>query len=127
MQSSCATSGTRSTCSVHASSRLSRAHSIALRFGDEEAAHEIRVLLDHVVAGDEAGRVDREPGLDERKHHDLFSRARRRLVLVVVVHGEDGAASIFFEMSSAAMADASEFDQMILDGSVPARSATLGK
>ena len=40
---------------------------------------------------------------------------------------KNGAASIFFEMSSAAMADASEFDQMILEGSVPARSATLGK
>src|SRR5262245_38218176 len=53
--------------------------------GAQEAPRQVRLLGDHLVGGDDGGRKDLEPDLDERKHDDLLASRLGRLVLVVVV------------------------------------------
>src|SRR6185295_7442112 len=53
--------------------------------GAQEAFRQLRLLGDHLVGGDDGGRKDLEPHLDDREHNDLLASRFGRLVLVIVV------------------------------------------
>src|SRR5262245_14177281 len=53
--------------------------------GAQEAPRQVRLLGDHLVGGDDGGREDLEPNLDEGQHDDLLAGRLGRLVLVIVV------------------------------------------
>src|SRR5262245_36182061 len=53
--------------------------------GAQEALRQVRLLGDHLVAGDDGGGEDLEPDLDKREHNDLLASRLGRLVLIIVV------------------------------------------